>query len=202
MNKHDNFKIKSVEAYNLVRLSRQVDGLSGVSMEDAANIIIDLRNRLINSATDELKEHVCIESYRLLIKAKLSNPAVTIADNYEKAGQIITSLGNQLIVERMLESAPSGKLYARIKVGSHISHDYGYTKWPRCKPPKSEYPNKESYEYITIKPSRIFEVEWKGSYWNCVADGYGILSADGGEYGNGSIYVTNPDGVEFVETDN
>ena len=40
----------------------------------------------------------------------------------------------------------------------------------------------------------------KVNYWDCRADGYGYLSSKGdiGDYGNGSIFVHDRDGVEVI----
>lgn len=86
----------------------------------------------------------------------------------------------------------------RIKIGAPIFHDYFVGKWPQCKPPKSE----GSTLRVTEFPDKIFDAEWKsGRYWDCRADGYGYMQSkgDAGEYGNGSIFVHDYDGVEFID---
>ena len=96
--------------------------------------------------------------------------------------------------------------YVRIKIGSPISQDRGFGKWPACCPPKEE--GKGLLE--TIFPERVFiaTLETKGNdsfYWECMADGYGMLQSKHKHlsdqdfiYGNGSIYVTGKDAVEIV----
>jgi len=87
----------------------------------------------------------------------------------------------------------------RIVKGAAISQDFHFGKWPQCCPPRSEYKDEE-YQYLTKRPDMIFDVEWNGRYWDCKADGYGHLRANGeiGEYGNGSIFVFAFDGVELI----
>ena len=51
----------------------------------------------------------------------------------------------------------------------------------------------------------VFYVNWvssgKGGCWDCVAPGYGQLgTGDNGDYGNGSIFVHDKDGVELVDS--
>ena len=79
-----------------------------------------------------------------------------------------------------------------IKVGTGIMQDFHFGKWPNCFPPK-RHNNK-------VNEDMIFDVEWKGNYWDCRADGYGCLSSQGdiGDYGDGSIFVHDKDGVEIV----
>ena len=43
----------------------------------------------------------------------------------------------------------------------------------------------------------LFEVTWKGHYWDCRTEGYGII----GKYGNGSIFVSNFYDVILVSTE-
>lgn len=81
----------------------------------------------------------------------------------------------------------------RIKKGSPIFHDFAFGKWPACKPPSDEYDN-GAYEYITKFPDAFFDAEWTGKYWNCIRDGYGSKN----NYGNGSIFVYEKDGVEIL----
>lgn len=71
----------------------------------------------------------------------------------------------------------------RIKRGSGIFQDHHFGKWPACCPPAKD-------------PDMVFDVNWTGRYWDCVADGYGVL--DGGKYGNGSIFVSDHAGIELV----
>ncbi len=90
-------------------------------------------------------------------------------------------------------------MQGRIKRGAGILQDHHFGKWPNCCPPRSEYEGEE-YKYEAKDPDMVFEVEWKGRYWDCKADGYGMLRSrgEGGEYGNGSIFVSARDGVELV----
>ena len=87
----------------------------------------------------------------------------------------------------------------KIKIGAGIFQDHHFGKWPNCCPPAKEYKG-EVYEYQARNPDMLFEVEWTGGHWDCRADGYGHLSSNGdtGEYGNGSIFVKDRDGVDIV----
>jgi hypothetical protein len=87
-------------------------------------------------------------------------------------------------------------MQGRIKIGAMIGHDRSYGKWPACFPSGCSQTGK----YEADDPNMIFDVEWKGSYWNCKADGFGMLRCNGevGEYGNGSIFVFDRDGVELL----
>lgn len=87
------------------------------------------------------------------------------------------------------------KIKAKIKIGSKISQDFSYFKWPNCFPPNSEYENNDYY-YETKFPDAEFECEWYGKHWNCVKDGYGSLK-NSESYGNGSIFVLDYNGIEF-----
>ena len=85
----------------------------------------------------------------------------------------------------------------RIKIGAKISQDFGFGKWPTCKPPRGS-----REEGIADDPNMVFEVEWINEtpgYWNCVADGFGAMPSNGvvGTYGNGSIYVSDKGGIDF-----
>jgi hypothetical protein len=73
----------------------------------------------------------------------------------------------------------------RIKVGALITQDFATGRWPAARIGTDTDPDIE------------FECEWKGSFWECIADGYGMLRScgDAGEYGNGSIFVHDVDGV-------
>ena len=88
----------------------------------------------------------------------------------------------------------------RIRVGAAIFQDHRFVKWPACCPPKKEYEGVE-YQHEATNPEMLFEVVWRGSYWECKADGYGHLrsAGDSGEYGNGSILVGKYEDVELVE---
>jgi len=87
-------------------------------------------------------------------------------------------------------------MQGRIKRGTGIFHDHYFAKWPNCCPPRIEYDGEE-YQHEAKDPDMVFEVEWTGRYWDCKADGYG-MHGESGEYGNGSIFVNNRDGVELV----
>lgn len=90
-------------------------------------------------------------------------------------------------------------MQGRIKRGAWIFQDHHLGEWPNCCPPRSEYEGEE-YQYEAKDPDMLFEVEWAGNHWNCKADGYGMLRSRGedGEYGNGSIFVSDSAGVELV----
>lgn len=81
---------------------------------------------------------------------------------------------------------------AKIKIGASISQDFGYGKWPQCKPVKGQ----------TVDPDTVFDAKWNasGKYWDCRADGFGAMESNGikGTYGNGSIFVFEKNGVEEV----
>lgn len=88
---------------------------------------------------------------------------------------------------------------AKIKVGSHISQDFGSFYWPECKPPRTEYVG-EDYEYEAKDPDMIFDVEWSGRWWDCCAEGYGYPSSEtNNHYGNGSIFAFGEDSIEIIE---
>ena len=90
-------------------------------------------------------------------------------------------------------------MQGRIKRGAGIFQGHHFGKWPDCCPPRSEYEGEE-YQYEAKDPDMVFDVKWTGTHWDCKADGYGMLRArgEGGEYGNGSIFVSGCDGVELV----
>ena len=72
----------------------------------------------------------------------------------------------------------------QIVPGTILFQDHGFAIWP-------------------IKGAdveTVFEVEWRGNYWECKADGYGHLRSRGdtGEYGNGSIFVRPELGVTLL----
>lgn len=99
-------------------------------------------------------------------------------------------------------SAVSGRVdllvrRGRIKKGASIGHDMACGKWPGHRPRASA--EKEAL----FDENMIFDVtEWNGKWWDCAADGfgYGIERTNPGEYGNGSVFVFDEDGVEFVDT--
>lgn len=72
----------------------------------------------------------------------------------------------------------------KIKIGAIVSQDHGIGRWPATRSGDN------------VNPEMIFEVEWRGSFWDCRADGYGF-HAPRGQYGNGSIFVHDKDGVIF-----
>lgn len=88
----------------------------------------------------------------------------------------------------------------KIKIGAGIFQDHHFGKWPQCIPPRSAYTSDE-YKHEAADPDIVFDIEWTGNHWECTADGYGILSKDGGEYGNGSIFVSKRDGIEIIAPD-
>ena len=87
----------------------------------------------------------------------------------------------------------------RIKKGTSIFQDMTYSSWPECKPPQSEYKN-DKWKRKTKFPNALFTAIKKNGYWDCKRDGYGHLKSRGdlGEYGNGSIFVYNKDGVDII----
>jgi hypothetical protein len=82
----------------------------------------------------------------------------------------------------------------RINIGAGVSHDFSYGKWPFCKAPKSHGGGYEAQD-----PDMIFDVEWRGSYWDCRCDGYGRTAKGLGDYGNGSIFVREKEGVTLIK---
>lgn len=87
-------------------------------------------------------------------------------------------------------------LKVKIKKGAKIFQDFHFGRWPACLPPSSEYEGEE-YRYRTKNPDLIFDAEWKGRHWDCRRKGYGVGSKPE-EYGNGSIFVIDEDGVEIL----
>lgn len=83
----------------------------------------------------------------------------------------------------------SEKLYGRIVTGTPIFQDHAFLRWPACKAPGGGY--------VAENPNMIFEVERKGTFWDCRAKGYGMMEGQG-TYGNGSIFVSDEKGVQFV----
>jgi len=71
----------------------------------------------------------------------------------------------------------------RIKRGSAIFQDSWFGNWPYLKASKDN-PN--------VDPNMIFDMEWKETYWDCSAPGYGDKT---GHYGNGSIFVRAKEGI-------
>ena len=92
-------------------------------------------------------------------------------------------------------------IVGRIKNGASISQDMGFGKWPACKPPRSEYEN-EDWKEVTKYPDALFYMTWTGRCWDCRRDGYGAMKSKGieGEYGNGSIFVHDKEGIEIIGT--
>jgi hypothetical protein len=70
----------------------------------------------------------------------------------------------------------------RIKVGVLITQDHATGRWPATR------------SGADIDKDMEFECEWNGSFWECIADGYGMFG-DAREYGNGSIFVHDKEGV-------
>lgn len=79
-------------------------------------------------------------------------------------------------------------MHGRIKVGALISQDFASGHWPATRSGDD------------VDPDMRFDVEWTGTYWICKAPGYGYMRSQGeqGEYGNGSIFVHDKDGVELI----
>ena len=94
-------------------------------------------------------------------------------------------------------SNPENKpLKGRIKIGAKIHQDRHFLTWPDCLPPKKK---------PVVDPEMVFYVTWvrsgNGGHWDCVAPGYGQLgTGNSGDYGNGSIFVYDKDGVELVDS--
>ena len=87
-------------------------------------------------------------------------------------------------------------LKGRIKIGAKIYQDKRFLTWPDCLPPRKNR---------VVDPEMVFFVTWvssgNGGYWDCVAPGYGQLgTGDTDNYGNGSIYVYDKEGVELVDS--
>ena len=87
-------------------------------------------------------------------------------------------------------------LKGRIKVGTKIHQDRHFVTWPDCLPPRKN---------PVVDPEMVFYVTWvssgNGGYWDCVAPGYGQLGTGNTDnYGNGSIYVYDKEGVELVDS--
>jgi hypothetical protein len=76
----------------------------------------------------------------------------------------------------------------RINAGEPIMQDHGFTRWPMS-------------AGGPVDPDTVFDAEWNGRYWDCRADGHGRrtwLNEPGG-YGNGSIFVSNLEGVTVLD---
>ncbi len=87
-------------------------------------------------------------------------------------------------------------LKGRIKIGTKILQDRHFVTWPDCLPPQKN---------PVVDPEMVFYVTWvssgNGGYWDCVAPGYGQLGTGNTDnYGNGSIYVYDKEGVELVDS--
>jgi hypothetical protein len=81
------------------------------------------------------------------------------------------------------------KLFGRIRVGASIMQDRAFGNWPECRPPKGR----------VVDPDMIFEVTWNGRYWDCRANGFGQITVGAlDQYGNGSIFVNDFNGVLLV----
>lgn len=76
----------------------------------------------------------------------------------------------------------------RIKTGATVSQDCKIGMWPA------------TASGDDIDPDMEFDAEWRGSWWDCRADGYGRRSWYGerGGYGNGSIFVHDRNGVTLL----
>lgn len=107
---------------------------------------------------------------------------------YEYQPNII-STDTKLMVEEIKIATqpypPGYKAKGKIKYGAPVSQDFGYGHWPATKSGES------------VDTDMIFDVEWSGTFWKCVAPGFGELST--GNYGNGSIYVSDIQGVDVIE---
>jgi hypothetical protein len=77
----------------------------------------------------------------------------------------------------------------RIKRGSGIFQDHQFSRWPVC---LTQTGRGEAEDQ-----DMLFNIEWKGSYWECKAFGFGY---EGEGYGCGSIFVSNIDGVDIIDS--
>ena len=87
-------------------------------------------------------------------------------------------------------------LKGRIKIGAKIHQDKHFLTWPDCLPPRKN---------PVVDPEMVFFVTWvssgNGGYWDCVAPGYGQLGTGvTGDYGNGSIFVHDKEGIELADS--
>lgn len=77
---------------------------------------------------------------------------------------------------------------ARIKRGVLISHDFAVGRWPACKAPgggtEADDPD------MDFDCTRVLD-----KWWDCVAPGFGQRGGLS-DYGNGSIFVHDLDGIE------
>ena len=80
--------------------------------------------------------------------------------------------------------ADEGRYCVKIKVGALISQDFRVLRWPECFPPGDEQ----------LNPNLVFYAKWNGRWWDCIRSGYGII----GDYGSGSIFVHEKNGVIFL----
>ena len=81
----------------------------------------------------------------------------------------------------------------RIKNGSRCDQDHRSYRWP-----PSQYENGNNFAGVPDDCVFVAEKRLMGKgkvYWNCVADGAGMFTSDGGNYGNGSI---SADDVEMM----
>lgn len=71
------------------------------------------------------------------------------------------------------------ELYARIREGAPIFHDFGCFKWPMCRAPRQQR--------VASNPNMVFRVKVTGAEAACSALHYGLRFGEG--YGCGSILL-------------
>lgn len=93
----------------------------------------------------------------------------------------------------MSTETPKARLVGRgrINVGASVCQDHSYGCWPATASGKH------------IDPDTIFDVEWDGYMWECIADGFGRRSwlGERGGYGNGAFHVARFSGVTLIGDD-
>jgi hypothetical protein len=81
------------------------------------------------------------------------------------------------------------QLRGRIKAGALVSQDRAFGCWP--------FTHRDDNNKVDL----VFDIVDKITYYECIADGYGRRSwlGEQGQYGNGSIYVRDKNGIDFIE---
>ncbi len=81
------------------------------------------------------------------------------------------------------------ELRGRIKAGTLVSQDRAFGRWP--------FTHRDDNNKIDL----VFDILDKTTYYECIADGYGRRNwlGEEGQYGNGSIYVRDKNGIDFIE---
>lgn len=77
----------------------------------------------------------------------------------------------------------------RINVGALVGQDFRSGRWPW------------NVDENDIDPMMIFDGEWLGDCWRCIADGYGRLKSRGefGGYGSGAFFVKDFNDVTPID---